>query len=42
MAASIYYSREASQKCKIPHSKLIQGEYLFPEGSTYLIVNQYF
>ena len=26
---------------KIPHSKLFQGEYLFPRGSTYLLVNKY-
>ena len=26
---------------KIPQSKLFQGEYLFPGGSTYLLVNKY-
>ena len=26
---------------EIPHSKLFQGEYLFPGGSTYLLVNKY-
>ena len=26
---------------KIPHSKLFQGEYLFPGGSTYLLVKKY-
>ena len=26
---------------KIPHPKLFQGEYLFPGGSTYLVVNKY-
>ena len=26
---------------KIPHSNLFQGEYLFPEGSNYLLVNKY-
>ena len=41
MTASIYFNREASKNVKIPYSKLFQGEYLFLEGSTYLIVNKY-
>ena len=35
-----YYSREYFN-VKIPHSKLFQGEYLFPGGSTYLIVKKH-
>ena len=36
-----YYSQEVFN-AKIPHFKLfLQGEYLFPEGSTYLLVNKY-
>ena len=35
-----YYSREYL-KVKIPYSNLFQGEYLFPEGSNYLLVNKY-
>ena len=27
---------------KIPQSKPFQGEYLFPRGSTYLLVNKYY
>ena len=35
-----YYSREYLM-VKIPHSNLFQGEYIFPEGSNYLLVNKY-
>ena len=35
-----YYSREYLNM-KILHSKLFQGEYLFPGGSIYLLVNKY-
>ena len=35
-----YYSRKYL-KVKIPHSNLFQGEYLFPEGRNYLLVNKY-
>ena len=35
-----YYSREYL-KVKIPHSNLFEGEYLFLEGSNYLLVNKY-
>ena len=39
-----FVGKYCSQKylnVKIPHSKLFQGEYLFPGGSTYLLVNKY-
>ena len=35
-----YYSRDYL-KVKIPHPRLFQGKYLFPGGSTYLLVNTY-
>ena len=35
-----YYSREYLN-VKIPHFRLFQGEYLFPGGSTYWLVNMY-
>ena len=41
VTASIYFNKAASINVKIPHYKLFQGEYLFPGGSSYLIVNKY-
>ena len=35
-----YYSRE-DLNVEIPLVKPFQGEYLFPGGSTYLVVNEY-
>ena len=35
------YQEFSHLNVKIPHSKLFQGEYLLPRGSTYLLVNKY-
>ena len=39
---SIISIKRLCKNVKIPHSKIIQGEYLFPGGSAYLIVNKYY
>ena len=39
MAPSIYFNREASQKCKNTKLQNNLKGVLFPGGSTYLIVN---
>ena len=41
LVASFISIEKLPKNLKIPHSRLFQGEYLFPGGSTYLIVNKH-